>query len=305
MGTRTKFNYWILFFILPALVIVITIIVAPLFMSFYNSFFSWDGYIRGKFVGMVNFIKLFTAYPYQERFFNAIRNNVKWFVMVMLIQNTIGMLFGYLLSRRIRGHNIYKKILFLPVLLSIVAVGFLWKLYYTPQFGLVDKFLLALGQGDKIRIWLGDSSIATYSIITVNIWRWIGFPTLVFHAAIDSAPVDCIESAILDGAGAWKVFKDVLLPLMVPAITVITVLTLIGSLNVFEQVYTMAGFEAGPSYSTDTLGTLFYRTAFGGAQSSGMPEIAVGSALSVVIYFLTTGFSLISIITLQKKEVEL
>ncbi|MCF6335909.1 MAG: sugar ABC transporter permease, partial [Spirochaetales bacterium] len=160
-------------------------------------------------------------------------------------------------------------------------------------------------QGEHIRLWLGDSTIATYSIIAVNIWRWIGFPTLVFHAAIDSVPTDCIESAILDGAGEWKVFKDVLLPLIVPAITVITVLTLIGSLNVFEQIYTMAGFEGGPSFSTDTLGTLFFRTAFGGAQSSGVPEVAIGSALSVVIYILTTVFSLISIIILQKREVEL
>ena len=168
-----------------------------------------------------------------------------------------------------------------------------------------DKALLYIGLGDYIRTWLGESSIATYSIIAVNIWRWIGFPTLVFLAAIDSVPLECKESAIIEGAGEWRVFKNVLLPLMAPAITVITVLTLIGSINVFAQVYTMAGFEAGPNFSTDTLGTLFFRTAFGGAQSSGIPEVAVGSALSVVIYLLTSGFSLISIVMLQKKEVEL
>ncbi len=138
----------------------------------------------------------------------------------------------------------------------------------------------------------------------MNIWRWVGFPCLVFLAAIDRLPVDCLEAAHLDGAREWTTFWRIILPLIIPAITVITVLTIIGSLNVFEQVYTMAGLDGPPNYSTDTIGTLFYRTAFGSVDS-GNPQIGIGSAIGVVIYLLTFVASICSIAATRSREVQL
>ena len=107
-----------------------------------------------------------------------------------------------------------------------------------------------------------------------------------------------------DGANEVKMFFKVILPLIIPSILIITVLTIIGSLNVFEQIYTMAGLDGSPNFSTDTIGTLFYRTAFGSVDS-GNPEIGIGSAIGVVIYFLTFAASVFSIVSMGKKEVEL
>lgn len=294
---------WVSFFVLPGLTIVAVVILLPLFMSLFNSLFSWNQLIRTDFVGLGNFRRVFFTEPYKTRFLNALGNNLTWFLVTMGVQNTLGLLFGYLLSRKIPGHEFYKRVIFIPVLFSIVAVGFLWGLYLKPN-GLLNGFLKLIGRPDLLKAWLGDESLATFSIIAVNIWRWVGFPSLVFLAAIDNVPTDCLEAAYLDGARESTVFGKIVLPLIVPSITVIAVLTIIGSLNVFEQIYTMTGLDGSPNFSTDTIGTLFYRTAFGSVDS-GSPEIGIGSAIGVIIYALTFVASIFSIAALGKKEVEL
>ena len=297
-------NLWIAFFVLPGLSIVVVFIVLPLFMSLFNSLYEWRSTTRGAYVAMENFRRIFAQFPYQERFFNALGNNVRWFLVTMLVQNVLGLSFGYFLSNGIPGSKVFQRVFFIPVLFSIVAVGFLWRLYLNPNQGLINVLLRAVGLDGLARPWLGEAEIATFVIIAVNIWRWLGFPTLVFYAAINNVPSECIEAAHLDGARETTVFFRVILPLIVPAITIITVLTMIGSLNVFEQVYTMAGLTGNPFYATDTLGTLFYRTAFGGVDT-GIPEIGVGSAIGVVIYLLTLLVSLAAMLGFRTREVEL
>ena len=296
-------GFWIAFFILPGLAVVAVFILLPLFVSLFNSLFNWNQLLRAEFVGLGNFRKILTAFPYKDRFLNAMGNNLKWFTVTMLVQNTTGILFGYLLSRRIAGHGFFKRMFFIPVLFSIVAVGFLWGLYLKPT-GLVNSFLRLAGFGTLARAWLGQEEIATFSIIVVNIWRWVGFPSLVFLAAVDAVPVDCLEAAYLDGVGEWPLFSRIVFPLIIPSVTVISVLTIIGSLNVFEQIYTMTGLDGSPNYSTDTIGTMFYRTAFGSVDS-GNPEIGIGSAIGVVIYTLTFVASVVSIAATRNREVEL
>lgn len=297
-------SLWIAFFVLPGLTLVLIFIVAPLFMSMFNSLYSWKSIVRDQFVGLENFYKIFAQYPYRDRFLNAVGNNAQWFLSTMLIQNSLGILFGYLLYKQIAGSAFYQRIFFIPVLFSIVAVGFLWSLYMNPNMGIINRLLKDMGLQSWTRAWLGDERLATPSIIAVNIWRWVGFPTLVFYAGFNAVPKEVVEASYLDGIGEGKMFTRIMIPLVMPSLMVITVLTLIGSLNVFEQVYTMAGLEGGPFYSTDTLGTLFYRTAFG-AVDSGIPEIGIGSAIGVVIYVLTFLFSALSIVSFQGKEVEL
>jgi raffinose/stachyose/melibiose transport system permease protein len=278
-------------------------ILLPLFMSLFNSLFSWRQLVRLDFVGLDNFRRLLTTFPYQERIFNALGNNLTWFLSTTLIQNTLGLMFGYLLSRNLPGAQFFKRVFFIPVLFSIVAVGFLWGMYLKPS-GLVNSFLELAGLASLQRPWLGLEHLATPSIIMVNIWRWVGFPSLVFLAAIDNVPQECMEAAYLEGTGEWKLFWKIIFPLIIPSITIITVLTIIGSLNVFEQIYTMTGLDGAPNYSTDTIGTLFYRTAFGSIDA-GSPEIGIGSAIGLVIYLLTFTVSLLSIFVTRKREVQL
>jgi raffinose/stachyose/melibiose transport system permease protein len=121
---------------------------------------------------------------------------------------------------------------------------------------------------------------------------------------VDGVPSDCIEAAYLDGIGEWRMFWRIIFPLILPAVTVIAVLTTIGSLNVFEQIFAMAGPEGQPNFATDTVATMFYRTAFGGVDS-GNPQIGIGSAIGVIIYLSTFLISIVSIAATRSKEVEL
>ena len=300
--SKTSKFLWIAFFITPALLIVSVFILLPLFMSLFNSFFNWNQLLRGTFTGLGNFKKLFFTFPYNERFFNALKHNGIWFCCTMLIQNSLGLLFGYALSRKIAGHGIFKRVFFIPVLFSIVAVGFLWGMYLKSD-GLVNSFLNLLDLSSLRRAWLGDESTATFAIIATNIWRWVGFPSLVFLAAIDSIDQSCIEAAYIDGVSEIGLFWKIIFPLIIPSITVITVLTVIGSLNVFEQIYTMTDLGGGPNYSTDTIGTLFYRTAFGSVDT-GNPEIGIGSTIAVIIYIMTFCISLVSVAIGKAKETQ-
>ena len=300
--SKTSKFLWIAFFVTPALLIVSVFILLPLFMSLFNSFFNWNQLLRGSFTGLGNFKKLFFTFPYNERFWNALKHNGIWFCCTMLIQNSLGLLFGYALSRKITGHDFFKRVFFIPVLFSIVAVGFLWGMYLKSD-GLVNSFLNILDLSSLRRAWLGDESTATFAIIATNIWRWVGFPSLVFLAAIDSIDQSCIEAAYIDGVSEMGLFWKIIFPLIIPSITVITVLTVIGSLNVFEQIYTMTDLGGGPNYSTDTIGTLFYRTAFGSVDT-GNPEIGIGSTIAVIIYIMTFCISLVSVAIGKAKETQ-
>lgn len=300
--SKTSKFLWIAFFVTPALLIVSVFILLPLFMSLFNSFFDWNQLLRGEFTGLGNFKKLFFTFPYNERFWNALKHNGIWFCCTMLIQNSLGLLFGYALSRKIAGHGFFKRVFFIPVLFSIVAVGFLWGMYLKND-GLVNSFLNLLDLPSLRRAWLGDESTATFAIIATNIWRWVGFPSLVFLAAIDSIDQSCIEAAYIDGVSETGLFWKIIFPLIIPSITVITVLTVIGSLNVFEQIYTMTDLGGGPNYSTDTIGTLFYRTAFGSVDT-GNPEIGIGSTIAVIIYIMTFCISLVSVAIGKAKETQ-
>ena len=300
--SKTSKFLWIAFFVTPALLIVSVFILLPLFMSLFNSFFDWNQRLRGSFTGLGNFKKLFFTFPYNERFWNALKHNGIWFCCTMLIQNSLGLLFGYALSRKIAGHGFFKRVFFIPVLFSIVAVGFLWGMYLKND-GLVNSFLNLLDLSSLRRAWLGDESTATFAIIATNIWRWVGFPSLVFLAAIDSIDQSCIEAAYIDGVSEIGLFWKIIFPLIIPSVTVITVLTVIGSLNVFEQIYTMTDLGGGPNYSTDTIGTLFYRTAFGSVDT-GNPEIGIGSTIAVIIYIMTFCISLVSVAIGKAKETQ-
>jgi binding-protein-dependent transport system inner membrane component len=300
--SKTSKFLWIAFFVTPALLIVSVFILLPLFMSLFNSLFNWNQLLRGTFTGLGNFKKLFFTFPYNERFFNALKHNGIWFCCTMLIQNSLGLLFGYVLSRKIAGHGAFKRIFFIPVLFSIVAVGFLWGMYLKSD-GLVNSFLNLLDLSSFRRAWLGDESTATFAIIATNIWRWVGFPSLVFLAAIDSIDQSCIEAAYIDGVSEMGLFWKIIFPLIIPSVTVITVLTVIGSLNIFEQIYTMTDLGGGPNYSTDTIGTLFYRTAFGSVDT-GNPEIGIGSTIAVIIYIMTFCISLVSVAIGKAKETQ-
>ncbi len=299
-----KLKLWLLFLILPPAAILIVFVFVPMGSAVWYSVFDWDGLVRKEFIGLANFQDILFNPLKNKVLFNAFMNNVKVFVSLMLVQNGIALVIALLLARNPKGYRFYQVVFFLPVILSTVIIGFQWKLFLNPVFGLVNKFLHNIGLHDWALPWLGLPETALNSMLLVNSWHWFGFPTLVFLAAIHRIPKDFIEAARLDGASEWRIAREIIWPLMAPAITIITVLTFIGSFNWFEIPYIMNGLEGSPAGSTDMLGLMFYRTAFGSV-SAGGSNFGSGSALAVLMFIFIFVFSIIATKYLTSREVEM
>jgi len=255
-------------------------------------------------VGLHNFARLFSTFPYSELLVNAFWHNVIVFAVTMLVQNVIALGLAVLLARSVWGTRFYRVVFFLPVTLSLVIVGFLWALFLNPVFGIVNKLLTSAGLAVLARPWLGDSQTALLTLTLINAWRWLGFPTIVFLAGINAVPDDYLEAARLDGAGEWEVFRRIIFPLLAPAITIIVLLTFIGSFNWFELPYVVQGVSGGPNRSTDVLSLMFYRMAFGEVDT-GLQDIGIGSAIAVLMFILMVTVSAVGAVFLRRREVEL
>lgn len=301
---RQMRKLWLAFLLFPAVAILLTFVFLPMASAIWYSVYDWDGLVRGEFIGLANFQEVLFNPRNNKFLINAFFNNVKVFVALMVFQNGLALILALFLAREPKGYRFYQIAFFLPVILSTVIIGFQWKLFLNPIFGLVNTLLRTVGLGDWAVPWLGLPETALGAMILVNAWHWVGFPTLVFLAAIHRIPKDLIEAARLDGASEWMIARDIIWPLMAPAVTIIVVLTFIGSFNWFEIPYIMGGLEGSPAYSTDMLGLLFYRTAFGSV-SAGNSDFGTGSALAVLIFIFIFTFSTIATRYLTSREVEL
>jgi len=301
---RTSRRWWLVFFLGPATVLFAAFITYPILSALAFSLYAWEGIGRRGFVGLANFARLFATFPYAGLLINAFWHNVLVFIATMLLQNVTALGLAVLLARAPWGARGYRVIFFLPVMLSLVIVGFLWALFLNPVFGLVNKGLTLLHAGALARPWLGDASTALLTLIVVNAWRWLGFPTIVFLAGINAVPEEYVEAARIDGAGEWAVLRRIIFPLLAPAVTIIVLLTFIGAFNWFELPYIMQGVSGAPNRATDVLSLLFYRTAFGEVDT-GLQDIGIGSAIAVLMFALLLGMSAVGAVLLRRREVEL
>ncbi|MBL1436982.1 MAG: sugar ABC transporter permease [Rhodobacteraceae bacterium] len=295
---------WLAFLLAPPAAILIIFVFLPMASAVVYSLYDWNGLVRKEFIGLDNFADILFNPNKNVILFNAFGNNVKVFVTLMIVQNGIALVLALLLARNPRGFRFYQVVFFLPVILSTVIIGFQWKMFLNPIFGLVNKALHYAGLSEWALPWLGLPETALPSMLLVNSWHWFGFPTLVFLAAIHRIPKDFIEAARLDGASEWRIAREIIWPLIAPAVTIIVVLTFIGSFNWFEIPYIMNGLEGSPQGSTDMLGLLFYRTAFGSV-SAGGSDFGSGSALAVLMFIFIFIFSIIATKYLTSREVEM
>jgi raffinose/stachyose/melibiose transport system permease protein len=294
---------WIGLLIAPALAIMVAFVVVPLALALAYSFYSWNGVAEGDFIGLENFRTILFVEPYAGWTRRAFLHNTAVFVALMAIQNGTAFLIAFLLLKALPGHRVHRVILFLPVVLSNVVVGFVWKLFYNPIFGFVNQALIAVGLGSWASPWLGQPETAMGSILIAHAWHWVGFPALVFLAGMQRVPGETLEAARLDGAGDWVIMSRIIWPLIAPSVTIVFVLTFIGSFNWFELPYVMTGLEGSPGGATDVLGLYFYRTAFGNA-TSGLQDFGRGSALAVLIFLVIILFTTIMTRVLRRREIE-
>ncbi|WP_240614516.1 carbohydrate ABC transporter permease [Herpetosiphon llansteffanensis] len=294
---KSRPRWHIAVFLAPALLLYSIVMVFPLLDTLRLSLFSSDG---ANFVGVSNYQRLFTDSQWWPYFWRALKNTVLFFILHMVLQNPLGLLLAALLdSKNLRGRSIYRTLLFSPTMLSFVIVGFIWQLILSPTWGIapaISDFL-----GIRYRPWLGLESTSLPTVALISIWQFVGIPMLFFMTALLAVPQDILEAARVDGASAWQLFWRVKFPLILPTVGIVSILTFIGNFNAFDLVYTAKGALAGPNFSTDLLGTFFYRTFYGFQLQLG--DYAMGTTIAMVIFLIILFGSLLYLLVWQRKVV--
>ena len=262
---------------IPTLVHVLFVWV-PTLGSIALSFSSWDG-IGGfediEWIGVGNYADIFTSYP---RFWPAVQHNLIWLVFLIVVPTSIGLLLAVLLDRQLRFSRIYQSALYLPMVLSLALIGFIWQLIYRPDDGLLNSLL---GLSDKPIDWLGDTDINLYAVLVAAAWRHTGYIMLLYLAGLKSVDPALKEAAALDGASATQTFFRVTFPVMKPVNIVVAVVTVIEALRAFDIVYVINKGRNG----LELLSVLVTDNIIGEASRIGR-----GSAVAVILLTISLGF---------------
>ncbi|GAB1817702.1 carbohydrate ABC transporter permease [Herbidospora sp. RD11066] len=269
----------LLWFAVPALVVYGFAVVMPTLRGGMLAFTDWDGLSQTyDFVGFANFAQIFTS----ESSLDALKMTLIFAVAVTLLQNGIGLLLALGVNNGLKSRNVLRVLFFAPVVITPVVVAYLWKFMLTPN-GAVNSLLDGVGLGLLKQSWLGDPTWAAVSVVMVIVWQHAGYSMVIYLAGLQSIPQELLEAAAVDGAGTWRRFRSVVWPLLAPATTINVMLTIIGGLKMFTEVFVLTG--GGPGGATETLSTLLYKSAF------QFDRFGYGIALALVLAAVVAVFS--------------
>ncbi|MCF6315153.1 MAG: sugar ABC transporter permease [Marinosulfonomonas sp.] len=284
MAARSKFKWHIVVFLAPAVLVYTAVMIFPLFNTLRLALYSEVDNVR-VFVGLENFRTLFGNAYWSGKFWNSLGNNLWFFVIHMLVQNPIGIVLAAILSHpKLRFATFYRTAIFIPTILSFVIVGFAWKLILSPIWGIAPSMLDFVGLKSLFAPWLGREEYALTTLALVSVWQFVGIPMMLIYAALLSIPEEVLEAGECDGVTGMAAFWKIKLPLILPSIGIISILTFVGNFNAFDLIYTAQGALAGPAYSTDILGTFMFRTFFGFQLQLADPHM--GSAIASAMFFI-------------------
>lgn len=276
LNYRTRRKLYGYLFILPTYIFFLVFIAVPFFGALGISMTEWAGYDTPQFIGIKNFISL----TRDRVFLIALKNTLIFTIATTLLQTIIPLLIAVLINAGWRGGVFFRTVLFLPVIISFVVTGLLWRMILDANFGLLNTSLSAIGLDALTRPWLALPRTAMPSTIFVSLWQSLGFYMLIFFAGLQSIPIELYESASLDGANMWQRLLHITVPMLWPITTVVIIINLIGGVKVFDIIFVMT--KGGPNHATEVLGTYLYSTAFGAA-GGGSPSMGYASAIGVVI----------------------
>ncbi|WP_409471054.1 carbohydrate ABC transporter permease [Streptomyces sp. HC307] len=240
------------------------------------AFTTWDGigFDSIQWVGLQNFKELFEQNP---QFWPAVQHNVIWFVVLIVIPTPLGLFLAVQLDKKIRFSRFYQTAFFLPVVLSMAVIGFVWQLVYNPDTGLINSIIGANEPGKYID-WIGDPDLNLWAILVAASWRHTGYMMILYLAGLKGVDPSLREASAIDGAGEWQTFKNVVFPTLRPTNTIVLVVTIIEALRAFDLVYVFNGGAEG----TELLSILVTNNIVG--ESS---RIGYGSAIAVVLLLIS------------------
>jgi ABC-type sugar transport system permease subunit len=273
-------------FLLPAVLLYGLVFIVPFIGSLPLSFSDWNGISRFTFSGIGNFKQVVTS----SAFLSALEHNAVMVASFFVLSNVVALGLALLINRRPAGYQVYRTLIFLPAILSLVATGFIWTVMLDPEIGVVNPMLKSVGLGFFQAQWLASPHLALGMVVLVSWWQWGGVPMVIYGAGLKSIPGELLDAAQVDGAIGAKRLRYVVLPLLRPAIVVTTILTFVTAFQSFAVVYVLEGIEGAPGGATDVIGTLIYRTAFGTGAFSSTANLGYSEANAVgVMVILAVG----------------
>jgi raffinose/stachyose/melibiose transport system permease protein len=281
---------------LPTVAIFAFIIVVPMIQSIVYSLTDWSGTSSViRFIGFANYKRMFA----DKVFLIAAKNTILLALFATLFENVNGVILAVMLNRkRLRGRNFFRALLFVPSLLSVMVIGYMWRYILNPYSGILGMILKLFNVADVAEFNVFSSYTTSFMVIIgTMVWQFSGYDMVIYLSGLQSIPEELYESSSIDGASPVQNFFKITLPLLMPSITVSVFLNLIGSLKSFEHVYVITG--GGPAHTTETLSTYIYNTAFSGGQ------VAYGTAASTVLFFAIMTIAIIQVKYFRSKEVDL
>lgn len=280
--------------IIPASLLFLVFGIIPSIMTAYYSLTQYSG-LPGTpitFIGFQNYRMAFTGGFTQIG--QAIKVTIIFALAVTFIQNAAGLAMALALNKRVRGVAVYRAVVFLPQVLSVVVIGLIWTLIFSPNGGPMEPIWKAVfGHSSS---FLGSYSLALPIIIFVQIWSFTGFTMLVYLAGLQTIPKELYESAKIDGAGAWKSLKYITWPMLAPSATVNIFLAVLGSIGEYSLTYVLTD----GNYNTSNLGMYMFNTAFGGSS-----QLGYGSMLTMLQFGMTLIVGLLLQWYLRRREIQL
>lgn len=290
-GRRSKEKLEFSLFTIPVLICIAVAFYIPFFMTIRYSLTKWNGISSSpEFIGLDNFKQIFTGDP---GFMSASWFTIKYAILYIVLVNVLAILLALLLNMKLKSTTWLRAAFFIPYILSLVIVGFIWKFIFMQGFESLGK---STGWAIFEWSWLGDPQLAFISILFVSIWQSIGFYLVIYIAGLQSVPHDLMEAAVVDGAGPVRRFFNITLPLLAPSITISVFMALTNSIKVFDVILSLtAGGPGGTTYSVayDIYRTTFQDNLFG-----------YGTAKALVLFVAVLIITIIQLTFFKSKEVE-
>lgn len=285
LGARDRFT--VIMMVTVPLLLVLGLVWLPALLSVVLSFGKWNGFgdlDTIEWVGVQNYHDIVTIYP---AFWPAIQHNLIWLVFLFLVPTVLGMLIAVLLDREVRGSRFYQTAFYMPVVLSVALIGFIWQLFYSRDQGLINEVF-----GSQVD-WYGDPDINLWAVLVATGWRHTGYIMLIYLAGLKSVDASLREAAAVDGAGEVKTFFHVIFPVMRPINMIVIVIVVIESLRAFDIVWVINKGRNG----LEVIGALVAQNVIGEATRYGF-----GSALAVIMMLISSVFITIYLRNVFREE---
>lgn len=282
-------------FIFPALAIFAVFYIYPFYKVFQLSLYRWDGISPiMQFVGLSHFKDIIFRDPVQ--WWPSVGHAAYVTILALIFQNALALILALACDKDIKGGNIYRMIFYLPPVLSGIVVGLIWNWIYDGNYGLLNHWLGLLGLADLKRTWLADPKTALTAIAVIHMWKGFGWGFVILLAGLQNIPRQLYEAAKVDGASAWDIFKSITVPLMIPVFVLVSILTILGTMQIYDLIASTTG--GGPGYHTEVPVTRILASMIGSSRFG----YACAQGILFGIILLVVSMSQIRIAKFMKQE---